>query len=777
MKRITRFYQAVLIIAFLSFCLNANATQQTVTDTLFTTTTWNTDTVFVSGNVVVLADLTINPGTEVLFQDFYYIKVNGWIIANGSVADSIIFKPSDGNAMAKWAGIRFMEGAYGSPSSFTFCEFSQAHSEEGDPDGGALTVNNHSMLTITNCKFKNNWANSVGGAIFFNSCTANITNCMFTQNEALGSGSAIEFSNTDLDLVQNVFVNNGGQSAISGTGTSNNLNCYFNTFANNNGHPISISNNNATIKGNIFSGNTNNFYFNNNITGIFENNCVPDGFWEVQNHEFSAFTFKNNITKNPEFVNPTAAAGNGEDGSFANWSLQSHSYCINAATSDTSGIGLPPLYDFTGVNIRICDTVEYSRADIGAFEYQGNGTRPQLVFDCDFDWHTDNIGLENMDNGAAYTEPGYNNSRFVNKDALGFEGSMQYVDFMGLTSIRGNNQLTISLWINPWEMNTDQEYVLLSDRNNGSNWELALLNSKLVYTYWSSGTMHRYESNAAFYVDAWQHAAVVYNGTDIIFYKNGNDYHTVTATGEFIDSNASNLQVGSFNGTNYYAGDIGDLKIYDGVVPFNDFDLLLEDFGLRAESWNNKRTVKFEVNMSSFIKQLSFNPQVDFVGLAGSFNSWDASEPMNDADSNGIYEIMVENLNIGEIYDFKFLGNGTEDSIFDTFTRSIVIQDITPAYFACMNNECDTNDVAVIALVSPQSGTLSSSEILTIEFKNVGSDTLNTNYSVSYNVNEGIRQTDITAIIQLAPGQSGTHALPAIKRAGKPNKINLRVEA
>lgn len=64
--------------------------------------------------------------------------------------------------------------------------------------------------------------------------------------------------------------------------------------------------------------------------------------------------------------NPSAGAGTDYDGSTADWSLLQTSPCINAGTTDTSGLNLPET-DFIGE-----PRVFQGRIDIGAFEYQSN---------------------------------------------------------------------------------------------------------------------------------------------------------------------------------------------------------------------------------------------------------------------------------------------------------------------------------------------------------------------------------------------------------------------
>lgn len=72
-------------------------------------------------------------------------------------------------------------------------------------------------------------------------------------------------------------------------------------------------------------------------------------------------------------------------------------------------------------------------------------------------------------------------------------------------------------------------------------------------------------------------------------------------------------------------------------------------------------SVEFQVNMNEQITQGNFNPNSDFVDIAGSFNNWgDPGLVLNDDDSDGIYTA-VETLNIGQQIELKARINGVWD--------------------------------------------------------------------------------------------------------------------
>ena len=70
-------------------------------------------------------------------------------------------------------------------------------------------------------------------------------------------------------------------------------------------------------------------------------------------------------------------------------------------------------------------------------------------------------------------------------------------------------------------------------------------------------------------------------------------------------------------------------------------------------------TVTFNVNMNYQITLGNFNPETEFVDLAGDFNNWgNPGDVLSDANSDGIYTVVLTNLNVGDYIEFKFRING-----------------------------------------------------------------------------------------------------------------------
>jgi len=69
--------------------------------------------------------------------------------------------------------------------------------------------------------------------------------------------------------------------------------------------------------------------------------------------------------------------------------------------------------------------------------------------------------------------------------------------------------------------------------------------------------------------------------------------------------------------------------------------------------------ILFQVDMSNKVAQGAFNPETDFVDLAGTFNDWGGSvNQLSDPDQDLIYEVNLDGFEIGTLIEFKFRING-----------------------------------------------------------------------------------------------------------------------
>ncbi|HAQ62711.1 TPA: hypothetical protein DCR49_12100 [Candidatus Delongbacteria bacterium] len=140
--------------------------------------------------------LTIEPGTEIVFQGHYRFNVQGCINAAGSEGDSIIMRAA--NPETGWMGIRFANTPVSNPkSNISHCIIKDGnanliYSSDYSGFGGGIFFQNYSKADVSNCYFTNNRA-SAGSAIACITSSPNITGNVFRGNRSgyeVGSGYA-----------------------------------------------------------------------------------------------------------------------------------------------------------------------------------------------------------------------------------------------------------------------------------------------------------------------------------------------------------------------------------------------------------------------------------------------------------------------------------------------------------------------------------------------------------------------------------------------------------
>ena len=193
--------------------------------------TWEADTVFVIGNVSVRESLFIQPGTTVVFQGHYGIRVeNGaFIKAIGTEADSITFTVSDTTGFyifnfgrGGWNGIHLDDAR---ASQFDYCRFEYGKAAlDNDQDGGALRIIDCDDVEINHSTLYCNFSREHGGALNAEWSKVKMHDCDVRNNLTYTGldtvyfmyGGGLRFINCDVELIKTDFRYNIGQSAIGG---------------------------------------------------------------------------------------------------------------------------------------------------------------------------------------------------------------------------------------------------------------------------------------------------------------------------------------------------------------------------------------------------------------------------------------------------------------------------------------------------------------------------------------------------------------------------------
>ena len=176
-----------------------------------------------------------------------------------------------------------------------------------------------------------------------------------------------------------------------------------------------------------------------------------------------------------------------------------------------------------------------------------------LVFNAWYDLTgNNNTGL--LNNGVLYDDP--------LRGSLLFNGTNQYVSFSATTNIPvGNSNYTISTWFNPASLGTKG---LVGWGNYGTtNAVNALrLSSSGIVNYWQSNDL---SASYSFTTNNWYNAVAKFDGTTRSIWVNGSLISSDTPVGHNVP-NSTNLTVGVTNTTEYFAGNIGEVQIFNRAL-------------------------------------------------------------------------------------------------------------------------------------------------------------------------------------------------------------------
>lgn len=183
------------------------------------------DTLLVTDDVTVPAGslFQIAPGTKVIFDGFYYIRIDGYMKALGNASSPILFMPADTLGFSDtlemrgaWHGLRFIGNSSGPASMFVHCHFMFTKALDADSllgYGGAVHANGQAEAVFEHCVFVNNRAWHRGGAVaLLNGADFVFNDCEFsgnmTYNPNAGYGGAMFVENSDPVILNCRFISN-----------------------------------------------------------------------------------------------------------------------------------------------------------------------------------------------------------------------------------------------------------------------------------------------------------------------------------------------------------------------------------------------------------------------------------------------------------------------------------------------------------------------------------------------------------------------------------------
>jgi predicted outer membrane repeat protein len=189
----------------------------------------------IQGSIMIPNGQTLNiqAGTSLIFQGSHQLFVQGRLLAEGGVNDSITFTAAD--TTYGWRGIRFDNTAMTNDTSrISYCRilYGRNLSYQSNGNGGGMYVNNFSKIIVKNSSFRGCKSscsqcngNNGNGAGLYTNVNIKIQHCTFISNAAMaqGSGGGLFASAAGQEIKNCVFAYNKahkhGGLLLSGNGT------------------------------------------------------------------------------------------------------------------------------------------------------------------------------------------------------------------------------------------------------------------------------------------------------------------------------------------------------------------------------------------------------------------------------------------------------------------------------------------------------------------------------------------------------------------------------
>lgn len=232
-----------------------------------------TSTRYIVTDDLIIEGLTIGPGVVIQFRDNYEFRVIGRLIAQGTIADSIIFEAEDINPNGQWNGIRVTSSA--TEVLFNYCKV-----KDGESQGMLIEADS---VEIVNCDIQNN----NGYGIYVRNSYLSVQNSKIQQNNSHG----VHVDRSQVDIF-NTAITNNGQEGIYSTDNDDIVNLVNSIVADNNGRGVFCDNGALYVLNSIIF---------NNQTSIESNGTFDVTYSNIENN--GVFPGAGNIEADPLFIN------------------------------------------------------------------------------------------------------------------------------------------------------------------------------------------------------------------------------------------------------------------------------------------------------------------------------------------------------------------------------------------------------------------------------------------------------------------------------------------
>jgi len=207
--------------------------------------------------------------------------------------------------------------------------------------------------------------------------------------------------------------------------------------------------------------------------------------------------------------------------------------------------------------------------------------------------------------------------------AAAFNGSSSYISVKNNESLNFKSGMSFSAWIYSQHINAGEAYPI-SHGNWDNKWKLSIANNTLRFTVKSNQGIKDLDAKTLLLNDTWYHIALVYSGTDLEIYINGELDSFIPFSGE-ISSTSYDLVLGKARPDQdfYFKGRLDEIYLFDHPLSPTHIKDLYDEVSSTWDFRNSKKRVKVFPNpakeslyidfISSPISEINY----EFIDLSG----------------------------------------------------------------------------------------------------------------------------------------------------------------
>ncbi|MDB2472154.1 LamG domain-containing protein [bacterium] len=173
----------------------------------------------------------------------------------------------------------------------------------------------------------------------------------------------------------------------------------------------------------------------------------------------------------------------------------------------------------------------------------------------------------------------------INNDAaMSFNGTDQYIEASGVTSLNGLSTMSFSLWVKAAsgaqadnystiltiaDSTTNQGQIIFSQADTANNFNFYVRTSSGYGTPATTGT--------GFFNGNWRHVAGTYDGANLKLYLDGTQVSSVSRTGNLITATGELYLSRSYNSLqNFFNGELDEVAVWDSALSSCDIKGIYE---------------------------------------------------------------------------------------------------------------------------------------------------------------------------------------------------------